>query len=513
MRGLGSVLVPAFTLLAAAAVSGSCTATTGPEFPSGAEAVPPSFAILSVGGLPAGCTGQVYYESSTALCPPGLTYFLCDGISYTEYDCSNPGPGWSEETLSQYDRVATGPAACGTSPEGGPGSLNGTVYVEGNMNAPEMNSILVFRYCNGALPPLLVARYLTGGSGAADLYDRGILDADQQVTANADGTLLFAVNQGSDSIAAFHIGSDGLLTPVAGSPFASGGAAPASIGVSGNILIVANKAADGIRDLLHVAPNYTTFTIQTDGSLRPTGSKYSLAPGASPTQAFVAPGGKLVFGTEESGGGNGLGLMRAFQLSPSGELQLAAGSPLTLPESLFSGPPPTPVWPAGLSASATASVLYTGIPNNNSIAYFDFTQTGQLSVIGGESDPNVKPPSLPCWSVVSADGHRLYFANAGSDNVSVWDTETDPRQPRLLQTYELSGGGNPWGLRLDPTGQLLFVITPRQILQVPEGQGQLIHGLRLASDGTISDAIDGSPVTVPIPPDTNLFGLAVIGRL
>jgi hypothetical protein len=474
----------------------------------GALAVPASFTTLSVAGLPAGCTGQVFYEASTSLCPPGLTYFLCDGNSYTEYDCAAPGGDWTEETLSQYDRVATAPSACSSGGEGGPGSLSGAVYVENSVAAPGENAIIVFRYCNGGLPSLLVARYATGGSGAADLDDRGILDADQQVVVNATQTLLFAVNQGSDTIAAFHIEDDGFLIPVAGSPFPSGGTAPASVGVSGNILVVANKASDGVRALGKVAPSYATFTIEADGSLTPAGSPYMLAPGASPTQAYVAPGGKLVFGTEESNGTE-TGVVRGFQLSPSGELTLAPGSPLTLAASLFDGTPPQPVWPAGLSASATQPVLYTGVPNNDSIATYTFTDDGQLSLVGGEYDSNAR---LPCWSVVSADGRWLYFANAGSDNISVWDIGTTPRHPTLAQTYELPGGGNPWGLHIDPTGELLFVITPRQIHQVPEGQGQLLHGLELAADGTISDVMPGSPVTIPVSPETNVNGVAVVAR-
>jgi 6-phosphogluconolactonase (cycloisomerase 2 family) len=515
MRGLGFALLPAGALFAAAAASGSCTATTSPSFPLGAEVVPASFTTLSVAGLPPSCSGQVFYEASTALCPPGLTYFLCDGNSYTEYDCTNPGSGWTLETLSQYDRVATGPSPCGNGSGGGGGgasSLSGTVYVESTVAARAENAIIAFRYCDGALPPLLTARVLTGGSGAADLDDRGVLDADQQVVVNASQTLLFAVNQGSDTIAAFHIAGDGSLTPVTGSPFPSGGPAPASVGVSGNILVVANKAADGIRDLHQAIPNYTTFSIQSDGSLKPTGSTYALPLGASPTQAFVAPGGKLVFGTEESypvDGGTENGVLRAFQLSPEGDLTLAQ-TPVWLANSLFpAGRRPQPVWPAGLSAAPNQSFLYTGIPNNNSIATFQFTDSGQLSLIGGEADWNA---ALPCWSVVSADGRRLYFANAGSDNISVWDIATKPQRPSLLQTYELPGGGNPWGLRLDSTGQLLFVITPRQVHQVPQDQGQLLHGLSVDADGTLDDEVDGSPVTIPVAPASNVYGVTVVAQ-
>jgi DNA-binding beta-propeller fold protein YncE len=505
MRRPRSALVPvAVVALAVVGSFGSrvtsCTGTvgTGPTFPLGAVVVPVSFTPLSVAGLPASCSGQTFYEASTSLCPPGLTYFLCDGHSYTEYDCAAPGSGWTLETLTEYDRVASSPSACTASG----GSPSGTVYVEGNQRAPGENAVLVFRYCNGTFPSTLVGRYATGGSGSADLNDSGVLDADQQLAVNASGTLLFAVNQGSDSIAAFHIGGGGLLTPVSGSPFPSGGTAPASVGVSGNILVVANKAVDGLRDLATVAPSYVTFSIESDGSLHPTGSTFPLPLRSSPTQAFVAPGGRLVFATEESG------VFRALTLSVTGDLALAKGSPLPLADSLFTdGIRPQPVWPAGLSASPTGSILYTGIPNNNSIAALDVAADGQLTLIGGERDPRA---SLPCWSVASADGRRVYFANAGSDNISVWDTETDSRHPHLLQTFLLPGGGNPWGVRIDSTGQLLFAITPRQVHQVPEAQGQLVHALPIAADGTLGEELDGSPVTLPVAPDTNPFGLAVV---
>ncbi|MFO0742384.1 MAG: beta-propeller fold lactonase family protein [Labilithrix sp.] len=484
-------------------VLGSCTtARTGPSFPPSARPIPATFPPLSVHGLPSACTGKVYYEASTSLCAAGLTFFLCDGNSYTHYDCTRPGDGWTRETLTQYDRVATGPPACGPASD----ALSGTVFVEANAAAPGQNAILAYRYCNGSMPALLVGRYLTGGTGGADLNDNGFLDADQQVITNADQTLLFAVNQGSDTIAVFHIGANGVLNAVAGSPFASGGIAPASVGISGNVLIVANKASDGVRALPDAIPSFATFLIQPEGGLVPTGKSHALPAKSSPTQAFVAPGGKLLFGTEETG------LLRALQISPDGTLTLAPGSPLTLPDSLFletDGGRPRIVWPAGLSAHPTQGVLYTGIPNSSSIASLDFTPDGTLSVIGGTVDRN---SYLPCWSVVSQDGRRLYVANAGSGNLSVFDIATDARHPKVLQTYTLQGGGNPWGLQLDGTGTILFVTAPRQVHQVPLGQGQFLHGLKLTADGLIDEELAGSPVVLPVAPLTNPLGVAVVAK-
>lgn len=484
-------------------VASCSTARTGPSFPSSARPIPASFPPLSVNGMPSACTGHVYYEASTSLCAAGLTFFLCDGSSYTHYDCTRPDGGWTRETLSQYDRVATGPAACGPVTD----ASSGTVFVEANVAAPGQNAILAFRYCNGGMPALLVGRYLTGGTGGADLDDNGFLDADQQVITNDDQSLLFAVNQGSDTIAVFNVGANGVLMPVKGSPFPSGGIAPTSLGLSGNVLIVANKASDGVRDLRAAIPTFTTFRVATDGTLTPTGTSYPLPVNSSPTQAYVAPGGKLLFGTEESG------VLRALQISPEGALTLAPGSPFELPDSLFvdtdGGRRPRVVWPAGLSAHPTQGVLYTGIPNSSSIAALDFTPDGALSIIGGALDTN---SYLPCWSVVGPDGRRLYLANAGSGNLTVWDIATDARHPRVLQTYTLQGGGNPWGLHFDATGKILFAIAPRQVHQVPLGQGQFLHGLKVNDDGTIDEELAGSPVTLPVAPLSNPMGVAVVAK-
>src|SRR3954462_14434722 len=168
-------------------------------------------------------------------------------------------------------------------------NFDGTVYIESNGHAAGSNSILSFRYTAGALRPLDVREYLTGGRGSHDLSNAGVLDAEQQIVTNADRTLLFAANTGSDTIAVSHIADDGTLDPVAGSPFPSGGKAPASVGVSGDELFVANKAQDGVRSLSRTKASYATFPIEADGSLTAIGKPFEVLARSSPTQTFVPP--------------------------------------------------------------------------------------------------------------------------------------------------------------------------------------------------------------------------------
>ena len=87
--------------------------------------------------------------------------------------------------------------------------------------------------------------YLTGGTGVRDLtHSLATFANDTPVIANREHTLLFAVNEGSNNIAVFRIGLYGDLTPVVGSPFASGGYQPVSLALVRDMLTVVNKNGD-----------------------------------------------------------------------------------------------------------------------------------------------------------------------------------------------------------------------------------------------------------------------------
>jgi 6-phosphogluconolactonase (cycloisomerase 2 family) len=86
---------------------------------------------------------------------------------------------------------------------------SGVLFVESNQAQPGANSVLGFAMQSGDLRPLSIEETPTGGSGSTDLSDSGVLDADQQLLVDPSGKLLFAVNQGSDSIAVFRIEDHG----------------------------------------------------------------------------------------------------------------------------------------------------------------------------------------------------------------------------------------------------------------------------------------------------------------
>ncbi len=397
-----------------------------------------------------------------------------------------------------------------TTPKGsGPGlnspTIDGpvalTAYVESNMATSNQNTVLVLRWAPGSLKPYEVASFPTGGSGSADLTDSGVLDADQQVITNRDHTLLFAVNQGSDTIAVFKIQGNGNLEAVDGSPFPSGGKAPVSLALSGNVLVVLNKAQDGIRDLSDTSANITTLRVGSDGSLKPIpDASIKIPPGSSPTQALISPNGKLVFESEESGP------LRAFVLGSDGRLKQGPNSPLKAEPSLFPpGFPDAKKFALGLIAHPTKPLVYASYPTVPALAVYSYTADGRLKFL--RAVPNVGSV-LPCWNVISKDGRWVYTNNAGNTTVTVFDT-SDPVHPKQIQLVANTQAGNPWNFALDPSGKYLVSNTPRDTFFTPPGQGNVEQVYRVKGDGTLEE-VEDAIVKLPVPENTNPQGIVVL---
>ena len=386
-----------------------------------------------------------------------------------------------------------------------PTDFDGTVYIESNGYKPGTNSVLAFRYKDGSLRPLDLREYPTGGRGAHDLRNRGVLDAEQQIVTNADRTLLFAVNAGSDTVAAFHIETDGSLTPVPGSPFPSRGKAPASVGVSGDFLFVANKAQDGIRNLISKNASYASFHIEPDGSLTPIGEPVTVPPGSSPTEAYVPPHtGPLMIAGEEAGA------FRAFTVGADGSLTQGPNSPLALDRRVFPHRRRQPFnWPQGLVAHPTLPLIYAGVANVKRLVVYSYDASARLKYVSSQEN---KGTVLPCWTEINADGTWLYTGHAGSPNIAVFDIGTDPRHPRQIQRVKLHGKGLPWNFQLDPTGRFLFMLNMRAVGNlVPAGKGNTLHSFSIGANGKLKE-LSSSPVPIPVPLGTNPWGMAVVPR-
>jgi len=114
------------------------------------------------------------------------------------------------------------------------------------------------------------------------------------VQASANGKFLYAVNQGSDTVAAFRIKPDGGLKLIG--TVASGGDQPDIIGVAGDTIYVANRGDAGEGHPGTTTPNVTAFAVNRDGSLNAIpNSTINFPVGSFVTQTLVAPNGRFLF--------------------------------------------------------------------------------------------------------------------------------------------------------------------------------------------------------------------------
>ena len=374
------------------------------------------------------------------------------------------------------------------------GSPSGVVYVESNIGTPGGNSVLAFsRDSEGNLTPLAGSPFLTGGTGIFDTSLKlGPFDSDQNVIANPEHTLLFAVNAGSNTIAVFHILADGSLAPVDGSPFPSGGVNPVSVGLKDGILTVVNKDQDPNQNTAASLPNYTTFRVTPNGKLIPVPhSTVDVAFGSSPSQALTTPAAPVVFSTDFLGG-----LLESFVIQPNG--RLARNQPATLPDSEFGSAPHLAL---GLAVHPLFPLLYVGFTPINRVGVYQYDAGGQLTFLLSAADSG----AAVCWLTVNRAGTRLYGSNTGDNSISVFDL-SDASHPVEIQHVTLNGVGNSFQFALDNEENFLHVVDQRAGAGIPLGQGNSLHVLRVNPDGTLAE-VASSPTTLSLPPGTRPQGV------
>jgi hypothetical protein len=370
------------------------------------------------------------------------------------------------------------------------------IWLESNSTAG--NSILAFQN-NGTATPTFLSSTPAGGIGVYDgTFALGPFDSDQNLITNPEGTLLFAVNSGSNSIAVFNITSTG-LTPVAGSPFASGGSDPVSLGLNGDVLVVVNKDLNPAQNASLVQPNYATFRVSRSGALAPiSGSTVSVAYGSSPSQALVGAQGPFVFGADFLGG-----LLQSFYLDSQGRLH--QNLPQALPTSLFAGQTAAHQ-PLGMRTNPNAPVLYVDIPGLSELTVYSYFGFGIPSFVTAVSDSGI----APCWATVNHSGTRLYLTNTGDNSIEVYDV-TNPYNPVDIQHFVMdSTTGAAFSSVVDASDQWLYV-SGEQSSATATPAANAFHSLEIDSNGMLSEPFPPAVLPIGGTVPVRAQGITVVG--
>jgi 6-phosphogluconolactonase len=316
---------------------------------------------------------------------------------------------------------------------GATGHAPGYVYL--NDNTAGSNTISGFgRSSDGALTALPGSPFSAGGAGlGAGLPSQGaIRSADH-------GRYLLAADAGSNQISVLRINRDGSLTPVPGSPFASGGVEPDSIAVNHGLVYVSNTGTGGT--------NYTGFTLSHDGQLEPiAGSTVTLPAGSGPGEIVLNGDNTRLVAMRVT-----TSLIDSFTLNRSRLPQAAPGSPFAAQGLGPFGSEFRPTNPDQLFVDNA----HNGTGLGTVSAYNDLAD-GTLSSIG--ASPFADFQTAPCWLVISPDGRYVYALDTGSGYISAYAIAPDGTLTLLTNTPVSSTPGvTGTDIALSPDGHTLYL--------------------------------------------------------
>jgi 6-phosphogluconolactonase (cycloisomerase 2 family) len=133
---------------------------------------------------------------------------------------------------------------------------------------------------------------------------------------------------------------------------------------------------------------------------------------------------------------------------------------------------------------------------------YQYDGSGQLTFLRSAADSG----AAVCWLTVNKAGTRLYASNTGDNSISVFDL-SDASHPVEIQHVTLNGVGSSFQFALDNQENFLHVVDQRSSANVPLGQGNALHVLRVNPDGTLAEVVS-SPTTLALPQGTRPQGVA-----
>lgn len=345
------------------------------------------------------------------------------------------------------------------------------VYTNNDRNP---NSISAFSAAaNGVLSPVPGSPFITGGTGVG-----GGFFASNRITAAVVKDFLYAGNSGSNNVSAFSIDPvSGVLTPVPGSPFATGGVAD-GIGMSltatpdDKFLIVANGASMTI----------TVFSVAANGALSPVaGSPFASGAGGSLASAKVTSDGKFLAVSSAPGS------ISMFNISAAGGLTPVSGSPTS------------DTGAAGIDCNCASTQLFVALNGNpnSKVDVFDIGLSGALSRIAGS--PFASPGANSNVAVLSPDDSRLFVSAQGGNSVTVFSVLSGGALTAVAGSpFPVPGALLPSGIATNQAGTLLYTADVNN----------LISGFSIGPTGALT-SVPGAPFSNGFPGGFGLLSLAV----
>lgn len=356
------------------------------------------------------------------------------------------------------------------------GLLPGGLWAQGNFiytnDDQSPNTVSAFSVASdGALTAVAGSPFATGGTG-----NRGGLFSSNRIGVAVVGNFLFASNSGSNDVSVFTIDpNSGSLTPVDGSPFATGGVGRRGIAVSptpdGSFLMAANSDSN----------NITVFSIASNGALTAVAGSPFATLGMLPDGIKVGPDGKFLAVAEVLSK-----QVEMFSIGSSGSLTSLG----TFPEGGTGNL-------AGVDIDCSGNFLYGGEANSESTIVDGYTiaSSGGLTPIAGSPFlPEVGTNSNVV--LLSPDDKTLFVSNQDSNTITAFSVESTGSLSLLAGSpFAMNGPlAIPSGMATSQDGTLLYVAD----IALPNLRTGAVSVFSVAPDGTPSE-VTGSPFSTGRP--------------
>ena len=331
---------------------------------------------------------------ATGKSPSGVAFSPSGGLLAVTDEKSNTVSVFAVGVGGQLTQVSGSPFATGIEPDAAAFSPNGAFLAVANFDdgpegSPDDGTVSVFAVgAGGALSQV---------SGSP--FSTGRFTLPTGIAFSPSGGLLAVTNShivGGNTVSVFAVGVGGQLTPVRGSPFATG-FEPQGVAFSPGGGLLAD-ADGGFGD----GGSVTVFAVGSGGQLTRSGSPL---PGNQPEGVAFSPSGGLLAYTNPGSNGGGH-TVSVYAVGPGDALSQVSGSPFA-----------TGTDPAALAFSPSGGLLADANRKSNTVSVYAVGSGGLLSPISGSP---FSTGNAPVAVAFSPGGGLLATANSGGNSVSVY---------------------------------------------------------------------------------------------
>ena len=334
-------------------------------------------------------------------------------------------------------------------PNRGDDDIVGGVFTE--TDDATSNAVVAFaRHADGSLS--YIANYPTGGTGLGGNNVVDPLQSQFAVILTPDRRYLFAVNAGSNSIAAFAVSKTGLRSI---GTVASNGTGTVSLAATNHVLYALNKSSNTL----------TGFWIDNGRLVAEPSLTRALSAGASGAAAIrFDRDQRLLAVTERTS--NTIDVFEVHDGRLSQHPVVSASSGVT---------------PFGFDWTPRRQLLASEAGSGSASSYV-VARSGSLSVVSAHVSTH---QAAPCWLITTRDGRFAYVANAGSASITGFAVAANGALDILSSlgvTGALGAGSTPLDLDVSLDSKFLYVL---------KAGTNAIGAFAVGHDGSLANLPDG----------------------